>query len=819
MFRPTSHTAFHFGIDSHPHLVHRGPTLDALRSGLVSRAGGRSSAKSRCLRRLTELAVLVACVAPAVAQTSLGTAFTYQGQLKFGGAPANGSYDFRFTLYDDAVPVGGVECHDDVSVVNGLFDVPLDFGPDAAVFNGEKRFLHVEVRPGHLGDCTVPEGFVPLAPQQAVTAAPYALKVPGVDGHSLDAADGAPADVVFVNEDGRVGIGTVDPGSSLEVGGGVRARGGPPGQFGVNNNGYAFSGNGGDDDSGMFSTGNGQVVLYTDSAERMRISYSNVGIGTSNPSAPLDVVGTIQSSGAAGGEFAALNPSNPSAFMKLGWLNDVARIRVGGIGAGAAGGLDIQRFGDVSLLRIFNSGNVGIGTSNPLAGLHVVASSLAMPPEALLNEDLVVEAADAVLGLYSGPFGAFGSAISLGEVAEAALTDKWTLYRATAGAGSKLGFSFGTSADYSANPTYLTIGSSGHVGIGNTSPTAPLSFGNVFGDLITLNGDADGPHFGVGIQGGLLQFYAALAVHDLAFGTGSSTAFNEVMRIKGAGKVGIGTSNPNASLDVVGTIQSSGAAGGELSALNPGNPSAFVKLGWLNNLARIRVGGTGSGANNGLDIQGPGDGSILRVVGSTGNVGIGTATPGAKMEVRGGLGPTSLLVMPGNSFGMEAGNQVTLDIPAATGRLNVMDDFAVANDAFKPGGGSWSALSDARLKKNIEPLRGALARVLSLRGVTFEFNEDGSRTGLAMPGRQVGFVAQQVQEVFPNWVSRTPEGYQYVTERGSTALLVEALRELRAEKDTQLAHRDAEIAALRERLTRLEAASRKANPIQREEKP
>ena len=37
-----------------------------------------------------------------------GTAFTYQGRLNEGGTPANGSFDFRFTVYNQADTVGTV---------------------------------------------------------------------------------------------------------------------------------------------------------------------------------------------------------------------------------------------------------------------------------------------------------------------------------------------------------------------------------------------------------------------------------------------------------------------------------------------------------------------------------------------------------------------------------------------------------------------------------------------------------------------------------------------------------------------------------------
>ncbi|MBI4718843.1 MAG: tail fiber domain-containing protein [Planctomycetes bacterium] len=141
--------------------------------------------------------------------------------------------------------------------------------------------------------------------------------------------------------------------------------------------------------------------------------------------------------------------------------------------------------------------------------------------------------------------------------------------------------------------------------------------------------------------------------------------------------------------------------------------------------------------------------------------------------------------------------------------------LAISGAAAKPNGGQWSALSDARVKRNVEGLSGVLNRLLSLRGVSFEFTEEGLRTGLATPGRHVGLIAQEVEPVFPEWVEQSPSGYKFVNEQGTTALFVEALRELRAEKDAQLADRDAElrrmrrekdaeIAALAARLERLE---------------
>jgi len=143
--------------------------------------------------------------------------------------------------------------------------------------------------------------------------------------------------------------------------------------------------------------------------------------------------------------------------------------------------------------------------------------------------------------------------------------------------------------------------------------------------------------------------------------------------------------------------------------------------------------------------------------------------------------------------------------------------LAVAGLAAKSTGSTWAALSDRRLKRNIEPLTGALGRLLSLQGATFEFTEEGLRTGLALPGRQVGLIAQDVELVFPEWVGESSEGYKFITETGTTALLVEALRELRAEKNAELLQKDAEIDELRRRLTKLEINLEKFTNHQREE--
>jgi hypothetical protein len=106
-----------------------------------------------------------------IAQTPVGTAFTYQGRLTEAEAPANGSYDLEFKLFDAASggsQVGSTVTLGSVGVTNGLFTASLDFG--TGVFAGNRRWLQMGVRPGGTGGA-----FTTLVPRQELTAGPNAI--------------------------------------------------------------------------------------------------------------------------------------------------------------------------------------------------------------------------------------------------------------------------------------------------------------------------------------------------------------------------------------------------------------------------------------------------------------------------------------------------------------------------------------------------------------------------------------------------------------------------------------------------------------------
>jgi hypothetical protein len=123
--------------------------------------------------------------------------------------------------------------------------------------------------------------------------------------------------------------------------------------------------------------------------------------------------------------------------------------------------------------------------------------------------------------------------------------------------------------------------------------------------------------------------------------------------------------------------------------------------------------------------------------------------------------------------------------------------LTVNGSASNPSG-QWTVSSDARLKQHIAPLPAQLTRLLRLRGVTYEWREPEKHGGLRGP--QIGMIAQEVEEVFPEWVGTDAEGYKTLTYRGFEAITVESLRELKAE-NTEL---KGELDALKERLATLE---------------
>ncbi|MCP5525869.1 MAG: tail fiber domain-containing protein [Verrucomicrobiales bacterium] len=142
--------------------------------------------------------------------------------------------------------------------------------------------------------------------------------------------------------------------------------------------------------------------------------------------------------------------------------------------------------------------------------------------------------------------------------------------------------------------------------------------------------------------------------------------------------------------------------------------------------------------------------------------------------------------------------------------------------------------SDSRLKREIETIPSAIETVSRLRGVTWHWNDLGLEQFTAdverdfrspsgrpedderiweekraeileeQSKRQYGFVAQEVEQIFPDWVSTGENGYKQINMERLSAVLVEAIKEQQADLEAKAA----KIESLEKRLATLEARDR-----------
>jgi len=94
---------------------------------------------------------------------------------------------------------------------------------------------------------------------------------------------------------------------------------------------------------------------------------------------------------------------------------------------------------------------------------------------------------------------------------------------------------------------------------------------------------------------------------------------------------------------------------------------------------------------------------------------------------------------------------------------------------------SINITSDVRMKKNITPIDSALEKVSKLRGVEFDWNSDLYPDKSFDKGRQIGLIAQEVEKVLPETVLTDTTGEKSVEYTDMVAVLIEAVKELKAE--------------------------------------
>ncbi len=211
------------------------------------------------LRRLAVPVLLLALCAGAARAATVGTAFTYQGDLEQSGTPVTGSFDLTFTLFNASsggTQVGTTQTVLAAPVTNGLFSATLDFG---TVFDGTALWMEVAVRPAGSGSYTT------LAPRQSITPAPYAIRaIYNPPGSTQWVSDGP--DLTYA----LGGVGFLGASSPFAGGKGVFIEGGSQGFGDI----FAFN----------YDNFVAEPLCLNPSVS------AGVGVGTLTPGAELDVV-------------------------------------------------------------------------------------------------------------------------------------------------------------------------------------------------------------------------------------------------------------------------------------------------------------------------------------------------------------------------------------------------------------------------------------------------------------------------------------------------------------------------------------------------
>ena len=476
---------------------------------------------------------------------------------------------------------------------------------------------------------------------------------------------------VTINKDGNVGIGTTNPARQLSIIG--------AGTTSILQLGNSVTGAASDrglelftssENAGISNRENGYIRIDTNNTERARITNSGkFGIGTTSPRSKFDVTG---------------GDINIDDGENMQWGDGTTFIS-------GHGSSDYLRFitANSEALRITSSGNVGIGTTSPDGKLHVQSASAGTVDADSNYDDLVVENNNH------------------GGISILTPADKYGGILFGDGTGSA---AYRGNIRYTHSSDYLGLGSagnfdelvikSGNVGIGTTSPNAPLTVQKTYavGDYsfsTDFKDDSGTYGFLMGVKTGTAKgvisargsgqdlLFRTISTGDIYFDAGA-TGFTDGtpdMTILSDGNVGIGTTSPEAKLSIEGANNLAFDATNIAGQVSNGATAYITNTGGGTNgfaqlvfghpadtsVSRIASINAGTGTTDLAFVTESGSvvGEKMRIT-SSGNVGIGTTSPEAKLDIVG----------DGTNFGLQIANTENGDgIKVVTANATVNNGF------------------------------------------------------------------------------------------------------------------------------------------------
>ena len=550
-----------------------------------------------------------------------------------------------------------------------------------------------------------------------------------------------------IDSSGKVGIGTASPAVEVEV-----ASAAPQIRLTDTDGGYCEVTNVSGNLLLQADKGNTEASSFmrfdVDNTERMRIDSSgNVGIGTSSPSATLDVKGSARIE--RDGSSALLQFTDTGVNSRwMGLVDGTSRFAIYGTN------------GSTEELVIDSSGNVGIGTASPSRELEIK----------LADDTTTTLGQKGGISLYA-PSNTAGNG---GEItwASAVNGEVWAAIsghitsNGTGVASGALVFGTGNS---SALPTErMRIDSSGNVGIGTSSPSYTLDIQAVPSSFNPVRFSG----YGSSIDAFLYTDTAYWSIGDTAAYGGNLWGGNktsnfvhahtngaERMRIDSNGQVGIGATTSMTNISGYAFVVTNDTSGGGLTCQTSGSDRFAVYNasddGYYDVVASHvwRTGGVFGGTER---VRIDSSGNLL--VGTTSPVG-GSSVAGVTITEVSNIGQISI----GKTY---SGSTAAVKFYFGTTQVGRIDYSDTAT--------TYVTTSDQRLKENI--VDAPAGNIDAIRVRSFDWKADGTH-------QPYGMIAQELVEVAPEAVSQgeTEEDHWGVDYSKLVPMMIKEIQDLKAE--------------------------------------